>query len=587
MTCQTDIKKRLFFLKAFLLFLFILPLTSEAEYFTIESFHSDITVNRDSSIVVTERIETEFQRPRHGIYRDIPFRFRDDLGKTVITPIDVLSVTDENNRPREYKVMRYGSNLRIRIGSADRYVRGRQTYVISYRVDNAVLFFDDHDELYWNVTGERWRTVIRKASANIFIEAAGTDGDFWADCFTGRYGSKEKACSFDVEGGVGRFVTVRSLRPGEGLTVAFGWEKGIVSPPSALRVLLWRLNLRENWVFIIPFIVFGLMYSLWRRKGRDPSPPVSVSVQYNPPEIDGRTLSPAEVGTITDEKMDTRDITASIVNLAVKGFIQIEEVEEKGLIFSKKDYYLKKLKAPDDTLSQFERDLMVALFPGGSEGRMVSDMKNSFYKKLDGLRESLNAGLVRMGIFNTPPFKVRKRYALIGVIGGFVGIWAGVFVSIFLGTPPFRMIFSLIISTLIVVIFGRLMPAKTRRGVKVYTAVRGFEEFLSRAEKDRLERMADKNMFERFLPYAIALDVSDRWAKAFEGIYQEPPRWYVSPYGMRGFNPVVFNSSLNSSLSDIGKAMVSSPRSSGTGSGGFGGGGFSGGGFGGGGGGSW
>jgi len=587
MVRKRDIIKRLFFIEAFLLFLCILPITARAEYFTIESFHSDITVNRDSSIAVTESIETEFQRPRHGIYRDIPFRFTDDLGKTVVTPIEVLSVTDEKERPRKYKVMRYGSTLRIRIGSAERYVRGRQTYLITYRVDNAVLFFDDHDELYWNVTGDGWRTIIRRASANVFVEGIKESGDFWVDCFTGRYGSKEKSCTSEVRGGMGRFLTERPLSPGEGLTVAFGWEKGIVNPPSALRVLLWRLNLRENWVFLIPFIVFGMMFSLWRQKGRDPSPPVSVTVQYNPPEVDGRVLSPAEVGTITDEKMDPRDITASIVNLAVKGFIQIEEQEEKILIFSKKDYYLKKLKPPDDTLTQFERDLMVALFPGGSEGRMVSDMKNSFYRKIKNLRESLNSNLVRLGIFNTPPYKVRRRYSLIGAIGGFLGIWAGIFFSVILGLPPFKIFLSLVPAALVVIIFGRFMPAKTRKGVRIYTAIRGFEEFLSRAEKDRLERMADKNMFERFLPYAIALDVSDRWAEAFEGIYQEPPRWYVSPYGMRGFNPVVFNSSLNSSLSDIGKAMVSSPRSSGTGSGGFGGGGFSGGGFGGGGGGSW
>ncbi len=570
-----------------LLFVLVIPSLACAEYFTIQSFRSDITVNRDSSVLVTEEIETLFQRPRHGIYRDIPFRFVDDLGNRVTTPIEVISVTDGDGRPRKYKVIRYGSDLRIRIGSPRRYVRGRQVYKITYRVDNAVLFFDDHDEIYWNVTGDAWKTVIKNASARVFVDGVKGTDSFWADCFTGRYGSREKSCTSEVTNGVGSFVVSRQLSPGEGFTIAFGWKKGVVTPPSGIKALLWRLNLRENGVFLIPVVVFGLMYFWWRQKGRDPSPPVSVSVQYNPPEVRGRVLSPAEVGTITDEKMDLRDITAAIVSLAVKGFIQIEEQEEKGLIFSKKDYYLKLVKEPDDTLPQFERDLLVALFPGGSKGRMVSEMKNSFYREIKRLRESLNNELVRLGVFNTPPYRVRRRYTLIGVVGGFIGVWASMFMFPVFGVPPFKIIISFIASALIVVVFGRFMPAKTRRGVKVYTEIRGFEEFLSRAERDRLERMADKNLFERFLPYAIALDVSDRWAEAFEGIDQEPPRWYVSPTGFRGFNPVLFNSALNSSLSDIGKAMASSPRSSGTGSGGFGGGGFSGGGFGGGGGGSW
>jgi uncharacterized membrane protein len=114
----------------------------------------------------------------------------------------------------------------------------------------------------------------------------------------------------------------------------------------------------------------------------------------------------------------------------------------------------------------------------------------------------------------------------------------------------------------------------------------GFEEFMKRAEKDRLERMADVNLFSKFLPYAIALDVADNWAKAFEGIYQDPPDWYISPVGFRTFSPYAFTHSLNSVTSNLGSAMFSAPRSSG-GGGGFGGGGSSGGGFGGGGGGSW
>lgn len=134
-------------------------------------------------------------------------------------------------------------------------------------------------------------------------------------------------------------------------------------------------------------------------------------------------------------------------------------------------------------------------------------------------------------------------------------------------------------------VFGRVMPAKTRTGASTYMDVLGFQGFLNRAEKDRLERMGDKNLFFKFLPYAIALDVEDNWAKALEGIYQEPPQWYRSSRGFGTFSPYGFTRSLNSVTSSLASAMFSSPR--GSGRGGLGGGGSSGGGFGGGGGESW
>jgi uncharacterized membrane protein len=140
------------------------------------------------------------------------------------------------------------------------------------------------------------------------------------------------------------------------------------------------------------------------------------------------------------------------------------------------------------------------------------------------------------------------------------------------------------------------MPIKTRVGTSTYMDILGFQEFMNRAEKDRLERMGDKALFSKFLPYAIALDVTDNWAKAFEGIYQEPPDWFVSPVGFRTFNPYLFSHSINFISSNLSSAIFSAPRGSGGGGdgggggfggGGLGGGGSSGGGFGGGGGGSW
>ncbi len=137
------------------------------QYFTIDRFRSEMTIHEDSSLTVWETIELTFSRPRHGIYREIPYQYRDDLGHTEETPIRVLSVTDGSGKPLKYKVRRRGSLIHIRIGDPEAFVNGPQTYTICYKVDNAILFLKDHDELYWNVTGNDWKAPIREAIAEV------------------------------------------------------------------------------------------------------------------------------------------------------------------------------------------------------------------------------------------------------------------------------------------------------------------------------------------------------------------------------------------------------------------------------------
>jgi len=330
------------------------------------------------------------------------------------------------------------------------------------------------------------------------------------------------------------------------------------------------------------------MFNLWYRKGRDPKARESVSVMYEPPKYDNRPLIPAEVGTLIDEKLDPRDITSTIVGLAVKGYIKIEETKKEGLLFDSKDYYLKKVKEHDATLSPFEIELMKDLFPAALPGTLVSDLKNKFYTNFDVLKKTLYGELIRKRYFLSNPETIRHKYVVIG----FVMMFIGVFVLMFLA--PYsagKDIVAGILMGLPIIAFARFMPAKTKVGASAYMDILGFQEFMNRAEKDRLERMGDKDLFSKFLPYAISLNVADHWAKAFEGIYQNPPDWYLAPGGFRTFSPYGFSQSMNAVTSNLSSAMFSSPRGSGIGGGGggggFGGGGSSGGGFGGGGGGSW
>ena len=152
------------------LLMLILPSRAGAEFFVVESFRSDILVGRRAGFTVRETIQVNFTSPRHGIYRDLPFRYTDELGKKMRTPLDIISVTDENDKKRKHKVSRSGDAVRIRIGHPRKFVQDRQVYIITYRVENALLFYDDHDELYWNVTGSAWDTPIKKAVARISVE---------------------------------------------------------------------------------------------------------------------------------------------------------------------------------------------------------------------------------------------------------------------------------------------------------------------------------------------------------------------------------------------------------------------------------
>ena len=568
--------------------LILIASPSFAQYFTIDRYHSDIMIHRDSSFVVKETLDVTFHRPRHGIYRQIPFKYRGELGDVIKTPTKVLSVKDGAGREWKYKVSKKGPIIHIRIGDPKRFVRDRQTYVITYEVGNAILFLDDHDELYWNVTGNDWKAPIEEASANVSLVSKSSSKTLWAACYTGVFGSKESQCGYDTYENSANFSTTRKLNTGEGFTIAFGWDKGLISPPSSWRKFFWAIDLRENWVFLLPPLAFLYMIFHWRRRGRDPKVRESLTVMYEPPKFNNQLLTPGEVGALIDERLDPRDITSTIMGLAVKGYIRIEEQKEEGLIFDKKDYYVKKLKEPDAELSPFETELMKSLVPTGFPGTLVSSLKNRFYTNLDFLRKTLYGQLIKKRYFLSNPEKVRNRYRGIGF---FIMVFGSFALLLLSPESPAKSVIAAVLTGLLVILFAKYMPAKTKAGASAYLHILGFQEFLNRAEKDRLERMKDMNLFSRFLPYAIALDVADNWAKAFEGIYQDPPDWYVSPGGFRTFTPYLFTHSIDSMTSDLSSAMFSAPRGSGTGGGGggggFGGGGFSGGGFGGGGGGSW
>ncbi len=568
---------------AVLVGLAIMPTSSAAQGFVIDKFHADIEVQENGTIEVVETIKVEFQSRKHGIYREIPFRYRDELGNDVTMPVSVKSVTHNDDDNWTYEVSKQGNVVNIRIGDADRFVSGEQWYKISYEVRNAIGFFEDFDELYWNVTGNYWKADIRHASASISIVTDRAVNLQNAACYTGRYGSSKSDCTHEILRGRAEFQAERELRAGEGLTFALSWDKGIVAEPTGWQKFLWAINLRENWVFIVPLIVLIVMFRLWYRHGRDPKVRAAIAVKYEPPTVDGKLLTPSQLGALVDETMDQRDLTATIIELGNQGYIELKEIEKEALIslFNTTDYELIQLKPPDDELSSFQAALMRALFPAGITERLVSDLKNKFYRHIPSLTKKVFRELVDLGCFATSPSKVRTKYALIGAVVILIGSVGLLLLS---AESGWKAISCGVASGLIVMAFANAMPAKTRKGAIAKADILGFQEFLNRADKERLERLGPE-FFYKYLPYAIALDVVDHWVDAFKDLVTEPPQWFV------GHHPGVFHftsfaSSITTATSHLSTATFSAPRGSGS-SGGSGGGGFSGGGGGGGGGGSW
>jgi uncharacterized membrane protein len=541
----------------------------------IERFDSTIAVSADGSILVEEYIVPKFSGTWNGIFRTIPIQYESPQGLNYTLRLTIESVTDDEGRSLKYESSRerHYRKLKIWVPGA---TNTTKIVKVIYRVANGLRFFDEHDELYWNVTGDEWEVPIESASAEVKLPA-GVSG-LRATAFRGAYGSTEQS-DVTIEADGVRVKTTRGLGMREGLTVVVGWNPGVVHRPTAVERTANAVYSNVP-LAIVPLVFFG-MFRLWRRRGRDPEL-APVTTQYEPPA----SMTPAELGTLVDGKPDMRDITSTIVDLAVRGYLHITETKDEHLfgLFSSKDYTftLKKTRAEWTGLKPHERELLNALF-GGVESVTLSDLKNKFYKHLPGLKNGLYGVLVTDGFYTGRPDRVRSMFVIGGIILGLLVGFGSAMVMAWLGMLPAAGIIAGILSGLIVVIFGWFMPSRTVQGTRQLEKVLGFREFLSRVEGDRLDRMVKTpEMFEKFLPFAMALGVEDTWAKAFDGIYKEPPSWYTGPGGIHTFRPSTFASNLGVMSTQAASVMASAPRSSG-GSGFRGG--SSGGGFGGGGGG--
>jgi uncharacterized membrane protein YgcG len=612
-------------------------------------FVSDATVERNGDLTVTEtiRVQAEGREIRRGILRDFPTIYTGSDGARVEVGFDVQSVM-RDGVPESFSTEQVDNGVRVRIGSADRQLAtGPHEYVIRYRTTRQIGFFADYDELYWNATGTGWTFAIDQAEARIRLPEA---VPFKQRAFyTGPQGARGRdAAVVEERPGYIVFRTTRVLPPRNGLTVAVAWQKGVVVAPTSSQLAGWWL--RDNIALAVALIGLALVLAFyvfaWRRVGRDP-PTGTIIPLFGPPE----GMSAAAVRYVDHEVFDQRCFTAAIVELGVNGHLKIIGTG-KSTILERRDggkpipaaerAMAGKLFAAKPSLqltqSNYEPlgNARQALQGGLSQAYLGRLFTNNFGWAALGLLLSLilvgavavcialthakdPAGILIVGMLAPTPFimggaamiyagSIRERWGFVLVALGLALITAAVATGLYIMSSGARGVLDLVpaaapfVLASIVGLAFRWLQAPTVEGRKVMDQIEGFRMYLGTAEEDRLEALnpPDKTpeLFERFLPYAIALDVENTWAKRFAAVLAAAgtaaaaaatTSWYAGNKDWAN-NPVAFADHLGDSLSQTIAAAATPPGSSGgssSGGGGSSGGGSSGGGGGGGGGSGW
>jgi uncharacterized membrane protein YgcG len=594
----------------------------------ILSFDEVITVQRDGSLEVREtiRVRAEGRNIRRGIYRDFPTTYPADGGRQIVVGFRFVSAT-RNGLDEPWRTEPRGNGVRVYLGSANVMLdRAEHTYELVYRTDRQMGFFADHDELYWNVTGNGWEFEIDRATARVILPSEIPVGEIKLEAYTGAQGARGTNYTAKLENGVPVFTTTRALDEHEGLTIVAMWPKGFItaaveesvpadagptsspgynfsqdagaapsrSGRSPIEGFLNRDLPKNNLpAFFGLFALAALLlyyYWMWTKVGRDPPSRITIPEYESPKE-----QSPASMRYLMHMGYDNECFAAAVLSLAVKGHLTIHQ--DAGMLGFGKTFTLFKQSNPDaKPLSADEQSLLLNLFAGGS----TLVLKQENHLRVSKARREHRGSL-----------KDRYTANFFKINGGWHGL--GIVLSILLALPAlflpgntdtwpawhFTTVagwftgFTILLMLVSNGVFGKLLRAPTVAGQAVMDHIRGFKMYLEVAEGEELKRMKEPpppltpQLFESYLPAALALGVEQRWAERFANVLnvQSPnysPAWYAGP-GWNIGNLGGFSRDLGSSL---GSAISSSASAPGSKSGG-GGGGSSGGGGGGGGGGGW
>jgi len=610
-------------------------------------FESDITVKEDGTLDVTETIKVRAERGqiRRGIYRDFPVRYRNEMGYRRTVGFDILEIK-RDGADSEYHTESHGLDTRIYIGSKTVWIEpGVYTYTIRYETTRQLRFFKDYDEIYWNVTGSFWSFPIQHAVARIKLpqtaEILQTAG------YTGYYGGRGADYRIAGQGfNTITFETTRSLRPFEGLTVAAAFTKGVIPEPGAFANLLHALWDNLGLIILVggTFGVGIFFLGKWLEVGRDPMVGTIIPL-FEPPQ----GLSPAAVSYLHYQRFkgkgtsSTKAFIAALLSLAVKGHLKLEDKGDKKVTLEAADrnvgnlprgeraIWSKLLANRDKFTFEAKNASTVSSTQSSFKNAILAEYEGVFFKN-NHMTFAIGAAfsvivLVAFLVLQAP-FEDEIGVAIVALISGLAGSvllamglrrilgWLPGGGSMTLGvvltvagaiviTPALLMpavafgLFPVIIPVAIAILaimnvaFFYLLRAPTVVGRKVMDDAEGFKMFLSVTEAERMNMAGapdvSQPIFEKYLPYAVALGVEEPWSEAFASYLAKAapqatyhPSWY---HGDR-FSTSRLASSTSNLVSSVGSSVSAAmPKSSG--SSGSGGGGFSGGGGGGGGGGGW
>ncbi|MBZ9571968.1 DUF2207 domain-containing protein [Patescibacteria group bacterium] len=552
------------------------------------SIEVDIQINQDSTFDVTEKQTYNLKGDFGYFYRDIELKDLDH-----ISDIEVFDGQGKKLDKNEYKISYKRNRLSVQWNFPRKVFDNElRSWTIKYKVHGGLGFYEKWDELYWNAIFEDREVEVRQAEVVVHLPRGIEREQIGQKLFIGPLGSKTESSNYQVIGS----QTVRfwgyNIMPHNFLTIVVTWPKGIVAKPFLYR------NQIINWIilliaFALPISFFVKMYILWRKRGKDPKIGKTIIAQYSPPE----NLPPAVFGVLIDQAVHMKDITATIIDLAVRGYLRIREKEKGFSIFKTREYTLEKLKDESDLLL-FEQKIIRDIFKNKN---VVSsdDLKNKFYKKIPGIEKSLHQEVGETGYFMGNILNVRKKYGKTSnkiFLLALVIFFGWLILSFLLGTGLVRYFaqisilgLSLIISATIILIFAHYMPSLTQKGLEAKWKLLGFKEYLQTAERFRLGAETLET-FSKYLPFALILGVEKKWAERFSDFSYQKQNWYVPVVyayggGGKGGAPASFNS-FSSSISSF-TSSISRTFGGGAGTGGVGGvGGAAGGGGGGGGGGA-
>lgn len=546
--------------------------SSSAQLEYIQNFTSKLIVKNDSSLSVEESItvQAEGDEIKHGIYRDFPTSYTDRYGNKIRVGFQVVSVQRDNST-EPYHIENRSNGKRIYFGDANVIIpTGLHEYKFTYTVTRELGFFADHDELYWNVTGNGWVFPIAQASAEVTLPKTIPLNAVTTTGYTGPAGSKAQDFGASTSEGVISFKSSKPLNPQEGLTIVVGWPKGHIAEPTTVQKVKWFLSDNRGILAsgILLLLLVAYYIRTWQKYGIDPKKGTVVP-QYEAPQ----KLSPA--GIFYVHKMGYRmdAFTAATLSLAVKGYVHITNDDSR--------YVISKTNAGTGA-SPDEQAVYNALF---TEGENVT-LNNAEYKILQNAQAAQRAALAEQ-LGHGTYFINNTKYFIAGLLlSALVVIVAAV-----LQAPSYAIVLAILACLAIDILFYNLLRKRTPDGQKLYEEIEGFKLYMSVAEKDRLNfhnpPEQTPQLFEKLLPYALALGVEQKWAEQFANVFKK-----IGPEGQTGYMPLwytgaYFNAHSMGEFSDSFSSAISSSSTPPGSSSGGGGGGSSGGGGGGGGGGGW